>query len=232
MDRIPFHTKYPNLDKKWGLDKDFVYNTIDASNIIAYSKSSVDKARKLPAYYRDNRSIERYVYDLAEGWLIETLVAEWLKGQLDAKIKISGRDKDRVIQDDPNNINGEQDITITYPNGESVKLEILTSRKALKEYHPKKPKVRRALRDGSMLLYVIVGSGTYFIVDPIDLKNQTPGPHYLFGGKDVYYVTGSNYKHLDIGARMPDKYRKMLGYTKTVLRKRSKKKVDDELHIN
>lgn len=232
MDLIPFHTKYPNLHKKWGLKKKFVSNTIDASNIIAYSKDSVDKARKLPAYYRDRRTPERYVYDLAEGWLIETLVAEWLKWQLDAKVKVSGRDKDRVIQDDPGNITSDQDITITYPDGNSVKLEILTSRKVLKEYHPKRPKVERAISDGSMFLYVIVGSGTYFIVNPADLRNQTPAPWYPFGGKDVYFVTASNYEHLDIGARMPDKYCKMLGYTKTVLRKVPKTKVDNELHIN
>lgn len=220
--------KYKSIGSRWELPNDIVLELVSRheKEFERWKYLGFDNLLNL-TYHRDRRTPEEYAYDIVEGWLIESLLAEWLKKivtKLDpkAEVTINGSDKDRRIKIKLTDITTIQDVLITWSNGTRKKVEIQSSRKGRrKSYDHKKGKVKRAFEDNSVFLWVNSLEDEIFMVHPDDLRtNSRKKPNFAYGGKETYEFFLPEERYVDIAETIPYKYQEWLGFKKTKLRKK------------
>jgi len=170
---------------------------------------------KLPSFFKDRRTDEDYIYDLIDGWLMEDIICDaWLRERLmaiDKTITVvhMGTNRDRTLQKyNPRNITTEPDFLYKTTKGKEIKIELQMARKPRKEgYDMKDTKVKRALENGHIFLWVIVPNDKFFVVEPNkDLQGVVPMTNPLWGGKLVYRLALPKCKQLgmyDMSSEIP-----------------------------
>jgi len=197
--RRSFDQKYSELHNRWGIDADLLHYIIRRyEKLLTIENEKVKKETiKLPRHFRDRRTDQEYIYDLVDGWVIEDIICDaWLRPKLldvnrNIHISIMGTNRDREIQKlDHKKITTMPDFLFT--NGEvETAVELQMARKELSGgYDMKVGKVNRAIADNGLFLWVIIPNDEFFIIDPkADMKNISPTPNPLWGGKLVYHIT-------------------------------------------
>ena len=101
-------------------------------------------------------------------------------------------------------------------NDQDIGIELQMARTELvKGYDMKETKVKRAIKDGNLFLWVIIPKDEYFIIDPrSEMLSLKPESNPLWGGKTVYHISqrfieeiGGYSKMIDA---MPSKFIKKL----------------------
>jgi len=208
-DRRPFEEKYKELPCRWNIKSDIVNYIVRryTKKLNEEIKLLKEHKMKLPSFFRDRRSEEEYVFDLIDGWLVEDIVCDaWLRKRLldvskDIKITHMGTNRDRTLQKyNPRKITTEPDFIYLSPKGEEVKIELQMARKMRKEgYDMKESKVKRAVKNGHLFLWVLLPEDKYFVIDPaIELRGIKPMSNPLWGGKLVYRLAAEELQHVGL----------------------------------
>lgn len=214
-DRRLFSEKYNNLVTRWNISSEILSYIIRRYEklLILEQKSLKENVIKLPRFFRDKRTDEEYLYDLIDGWLMEDIICDaWLKPKLleiksDIEIKNMGTNRDRVIQkSDSSKISTKPDFVFEV-NGQDVGIELQMARAELaKGYDMKETKVKRAIKDGNLFLWVIVPKDEYFIIDPqSEMSLLKPEANPLWGGKIVYHISQQFIEKVGGYSKMIDK---------------------------
>jgi len=191
--------KYFNLWERWNIDSSIVFNILEKYDTLLSDeiKKLKNEWMKLPKYFKDRRTDEEYIYDIIDWWVIEDIICDvWLKQRLlkindKIKVKLMGADNNRVIEKyKPNNITTEPDIVYSINNFD-VWIELQMARKVLYSgYDMKEWKVKRAIKDDSYFLWIIIPNNEFFIIRPKDdMINMKTQSNPLWGGKIVYHIT-------------------------------------------
>lgn len=214
-DRRLFSEKYKDLVKRWGINYEILSYIIRRYEKLLFSEqdSLKENKMKLPEYFRDKRTEGEYLYDLIDGWLMEDIICDaWLRPKLleiksDITIKNIGTNRDRVVQKiDPSKISTKPDFVFE-TNKKSIGIELQMARTALsKGYDMKEPKVKRAIEEGNIFLWVIVSEDKYFIINPqSEMSSLTPLVNQLWGGKKVYHISQEFIEQIGGYSKMTDK---------------------------
>lgn len=222
-DRKPFEEKYKDLPTRWNIKAEFVNYIIRRyeKKLKEELESLKEDKIKLSRFFRDRRTDEEYVYDLIDGWLVEDIICDaWLRDRLleiNPKIEIThmGTNRERNLQKfSSRKIGTEPDFIYKTKKGE-VKIELQMAREVRKEgYDMKESKVKRALKEGNLFLWVILPGDLYFFCDPaIDLRGIKPQANPLWGGKMTYRIDQKKIKKIgysEMKAPLDKRYYKML----------------------
>ena len=214
-DRRLFSEKYNDLVARWNISGEILSYIIRRYEklLIREQKSLKENAIKLTRFFRDRRTDEEYLYDLIDGWLMEDIICDaWLKPKLlqiksDIEIKNMGTNRDRVIQkSDSSKISTKPDFVFE-AKGQDIGIELQMARTELpKGYDMKETKVKRAIKDGNLFLWVIVPKDEYFIIDPRgEMSALKPEPNPLWGGKAVYHISQQFIEEIGGYSKMIDK---------------------------
>jgi len=227
--RRPFEEKYSNLAERWKICSSLVNYIIRLyTKKLEKALSLLNEGRKikLPRYFADRRTDAEYIYDLIDGWLVEDIICDaWLKSRLEqiepnVKIKHMGTNRDREIQfDSPRKITTKPDFVYQLPSGKEVKIELQMARELRNFYDMKESKIKRAIKDGSVIyLWILLPSDEYFLLPPRIFESREPVPNPRWGGKKVYTTSISEVKEKNWGVypireAIPSALYGLLGFT-------------------
>lgn len=199
-DRRPFEEKYFSLHKEWAIDEGLC-----AYIIKRYSKKLEEELEhfkegdiRLPKFFRDRRTDEEYIYDLIDGWLIEDIVCDaWLRiglQKINPKIVIKqmGTNRDRTLQKyNPRKITTNPDFIYWLDDfTKNIELQMAREARPTTRYDMKESKVKKAIDNKNIFLWIIIPDAQYFFIDPKKyFTNRAPTVNHLWGGKMVYTIT-------------------------------------------
>ncbi len=185
-----FCEKYHNINERFGLSKTETMNLLNKfDDILVEELYGLDINFKIDKYFIDNRSVDKYIYDLIDGQLMEELICMWFRKN-GHKAKRTGCDSVENVHIDSNKISTYPDILV-----DGTLLEIQTSRKGrLPFYNIKKSKGDRVLR-GLNNIMMIVGD-EYFIIDKYMLSKAEKVNFALWGNKVCYKIIDNDIRYL------------------------------------
>lgn len=176
-----YYEKYSEVSDLWGINKDVVVEVINKYSIKLIEELLDDTPWDLPKYFKDRRTNEEYLNDLLEGQMMEELIVRWFisKGY---NAKRAGADADGIVQRNSVKITTTADLDV---EGRSVELQM--ARKRLQSYDVKEGKIKRALKNNTTIMFLLLKEDNYFIIDPnkhLEGAKLYPNPRY--GGKMCY----------------------------------------------
>ncbi len=223
-----FYDKYKNIGNRWNIPKDDAMRAVNKGTNALIRELQLNKAMplKLPAYFKDIRNDDRYIYDIIEGWVAQKMIRCWLYYRAiaidnGATVVKNGSDSDWVVvRDKAIRITSKQDLLVTTSTGIKTPVEVQTCRRSnQKKYHIKKYKAHSAIKNGGIFVFVNLQDDWYFIVDPAnDLTPDVPVVYNgAYGGKECYEF--NLYKIQELGMHkmsdlMPNKLKTLLGLPK------------------
>lgn len=179
-----YYEKYKDLSDVWGLDEDIVLKVLDKYCLILAHElvDLVENPVSLPGYLKDRRKPEQYVENIISGWLIEEMVLEWFIDR-GLSCELAGNDKNRVIQKKQViNISSDADLIV---NNRQVEIQLANVK--LKSYDVKENKINRALKNNTLIMFLLLQEDCYFVIDPKkDLAEATLYANPRFFGKMCY----------------------------------------------
>ena len=178
---------------------------------------------KLPKFFSDRRTDEDYVYDLIDGWLVEDVICDaWLRINLQKRnpaitIKQMGTNSDRTLQKfNPRKITTNPDFIYSLNNLErAIELQMAREARTKTGYDMKESKVKKAMEQNNLFLWIIIPDGKYFFLNPSGyFQNAVPRVNHLWGDKMVYTISPDEIEQIGL-EEMKDgihpKYFKLLG---------------------
>lgn len=142
---------------------------------------------------RDNRSVQEYMYDLCEGWIMEDLISwklqQLLKEQGDYKVEMNGCEvtaSGRQIS--TSKITSKSDLIISSKH-KSLKLEIQFANNDRDFYNIKETKIKQACREKALIFVYSLPLAKGFLVDclsPVHMKIARLESNPAWGGKQAY----------------------------------------------
>ena len=196
--REKFSEKYSQIARLWSIEEDLVLSIISRYEKL-YLQVVEDLGAnriQLPPHFKDRRTDAEYVYDIMDGWLMEDIICHaWLRPRLlkrnpNMDIKVMGSDSDRVIQKyDARSITTLPDLIYSV-DGIEKRIELQMARRIISRgYDMKEGKVKRAIQEDNIFLWILIPTNQYFIIDSRkELTNLSPIPNPLWGGKMVYHI--------------------------------------------
>lgn len=139
MIREPFTKKYANIATRWNIDSGIVLSILERYESLLAIELEKLKTEKmtLKDFFKDTRTVEEYIYDLIDGWVMEDIICEaWLKPRLmkvnpSIVVQSTGTDSDRIIQkSNSQKITTLPDITFQLDDRD-VNIELQMARKAI-----------------------------------------------------------------------------------------------------
>lgn len=190
-DRKDFYTKYIRLSEDWNLDERVVLKVISEYSLKLANELLDETEWTLSRFFRDTRNDEEYLFDIIDGQLIEAMIVEWFKSKGYDAYR-NGTDSDgKIVRSGRAKITTKADLKV---NGRPI--EIQMSRNTLDSYDVKEPKINRALKNNTLIMFIVPGD-RYFVIDPKkDLDKAKLYANPRFGGKMCYNFNVEKYYNM------------------------------------
>lgn len=180
-----FLERYRCKEWEWGIDGATLSGILIGADAQLLDELLDPTPFEISDYHRDNRSNEKYIYDLINGRVVERMVASWLESQ-GRRIKFIGSDKDGKIERSKGSRITTQFDLLDIGNGAPRKIEIQMSSQVRDVYHIKDYKGKRIIKQDGEVFFIIEPNNKYFVVSKDDLL--TASLHYNPAWRKNCYV--------------------------------------------
>jgi len=195
-ERVDYLTKYHHLAYDWGIHPPTLSGIlIDALNQLV-DEMLDDTPFDISTYHRDGRNDHQYIYDLIDGRIIERALTSWFANKKRKVVRCGSDADDKIVRTKGERITSVLDL-IDLETGEKIDAQMSTE--VRKEYHIKKNKGDRIIKEGGSVMFIILPTNEYFIVRKEELNRCElvynpawrkecyviiPKQYYKMGGKN------------------------------------------------
>jgi len=182
LKRISYYDKYKDLYKRWSIKEESILTIISDYSFRLVEELSDDEPWKIDNFFRDDRLIEEYIFDLLEGQMIEEFICEWFREKGYAAEKVGSDAQGRLVRSKSSKITTKPDLLV---NNKYIEIQI-SRRGRLKHYHIKKDKGDRISKQLNTLMFIV--EDEYLIIDKgvIDKSRLIKNP--CWGNKLCYEI--------------------------------------------
>ncbi len=180
--RISYYDKYKDLYKRWSIKEESILSIISDYSFRLVEELSDDEPWNIDNFFRDNRLIEEYIFDLLEGQMIEEFICEWFREKGCAAEKVGSDAIGKLIRNKSSKITTKPDIMV---NNKYIEIQI-SRRGRLDYYHIKKHKGDRISKELNTLMFII--QDEYIIIDKEIIDRSKLVKNSYWGNKLCYEI--------------------------------------------
>lgn len=203
--------KLRRLGRRWGVKEEILDKLVEKyEKVLEETPPDIE----INNWIRNRRSPKKFVEDLVTSWFVEDLIGEWLRQKIkeidpEAIVRGAGTDKERRIipGQRPKGVTTKSDFEVIFSDGTERRVEVQYSNEDRDSYDIKDSKVRRALKEGTLFVFVILPKDKYFTLTPQEVvRGREPYPNPRWGGKPCYNIPKREvvYKDMKEPLRFPE----------------------------